>query len=157
VTEELKKYAHDLPAHLTGGERRDRTWFDELSEELERHANRIEERLHRFFSRALIAFAVLGIASAVGLLGFGIVLKKQARVSQQIQQQRFEVQVENCVQQNIRHDNVIAKIDQAVAATPKKDKAQAEKSAGPFKLILEAAVPYTEDCVAVARSRVRGS
>lgn len=150
MTDKLKKYAENIPTE----ERRDRTWFDELKVELQQHADRIEARLHRFFTMALVVLAVVGICSAVGLVGFGIVLKKQAQFSKDIQTQRFEVALDSCLDQNRRHDRVIESIDMAVAKTPKAQLKQAQKSAGPFKLILEAAVPYTEDCVSLARSRV---
>lgn len=151
MTDKLKRYAKELPLD----ERRDRTWFDELKQELEEHADRIEVRIERFFRRALIALSILGVSSTIGLIGFGIVLKKQSNTSKQIQKQRFEVQVENCLDQNSRHDKVITKIDDAIAALPEKRKARAEKNSQPFKLILEAAVPFTEDCIGVAQSRVK--
>lgn len=119
----------------------------------------LEQRLNRFFIKALAAFAVIGLTSAIALLGFGLVLKAQARVSRQIQQQRYESLMIACESTNERHDNVIKKIDAAVAAVPPPPSRQkrARDGAKPFKLIITAAVPYTKDCDAVARKRVKGN
>lgn len=93
----------------------------ELMEAFENHIGRTEARLHRFFKRALIAIAVIGIACAVSLFGFGIVLDEQQQTSDQleqlvkqnkqfaldIQQQRREAILESCTAQNARHDGSV--------------------------------------------------
>lgn len=140
--------------------------YKELKESLETQSKKTEERLHRWLVMGLVAFAIIGLTSSVGLVGFGLVLKKQnnittqqGNVTNEIQQQRFDSLLDACKDQNIRHDRVISRIDKAVAAVPPPPARQrkARESAKPFKLILEAAVPYTKDCREYARHRVKGA
>jgi hypothetical protein len=65
LTKELKEFAEGLPEER----RKNPDWYDKLKKELDEHADRIEARLRRFYIRALIGFAVLGIACAMGLSG----------------------------------------------------------------------------------------
>lgn len=153
MTKELKEFAEHLPERREKGE-----WYDklaeELSTELSAHADRIEGRLHKFFAKSLIVFAVLGLVSAGSLLGFGVVLKQQKDTTTIIQEQRYGSLLESCLDQNVRHDNVIKSIDDAIKTVPKSK--QDPKGNNLFKKILEAAVPYTSDCRVYARERVRG-
>lgn len=138
--------------------------YKELKQSLEAQTEKTEGRLHRWLVMGLIAFAIIGLTSSAALVGFGILLKKQnhitnaqSRVTGDIQRQRYTSLLDLCRDQNKRHDDVIKKIDDAVAAVPPPPARQrkARESAKPFKLILEAAVPHTKDCVAAARARVR--
>lgn len=100
--------------------------------------------------KSLAAIIVVGLTCAAALFGFGLVINE-------IQQQRFDALVMNCEETNKRNTNVNAQISQAVAVIPTGPRrSRAEKSAGPFRLILNAAVPYTKDCHAYARERVKG-
>lgn len=92
----------------------------------------------------------------MSLVGYGVLLDKQGSTTTAIQDQRYNLLLDSCLDQNKRHDKVIAKIDQAVAAVPPPPARQkrAREGAKPFKLILEAAVPHTKDCVVQARKRV---
>lgn len=130
--------------------------YRELEGKLGKHADKIEERFHRWFLAGLIAFSIIAITSAGALTGFGVLLTKQGNLTNKIQQQRYDSLLDACLDQNARHDDVVSKIDQAVAETPPPPARQkrAQESAKPFKLILEAAVPHTDDCRAFARSRV---
>jgi hypothetical protein len=143
LTEKLKEFAEGLP------ERRDLKWYNELRDhlrkELNDHADRIEARLHRFFMRALAALAIVGIASAVGLLGFGIVLKKQAEVSRDIQQSRFELQLDNCLKQNERHNKTLTKAEERFSS----------EALTAVKLLVNELQPYTKNCVASSRNKVQ--
>lgn len=130
--------------------------YQELSTKLEKQADKNEERFHRWFLAGLIAVAIIGLTSAVALAGFGVLLTKQGSITDQIQMQRYSSVLDACLDQNERHDKVIVKIDEAVAQTPPARQRQAREGAKPFKLILEAAVPYTKDCREVARNRVKG-
>lgn len=132
--------------------------YKELKASLAEESKRTETRLHRWLVMGLIAFATIGLSSTVGLVLGGVVLKQQSNVTTEIQQQRYESIRDLCQDQNKRHDKVIKRIDKAVAAVPPPPARQrrARESAKPFKLILEAAVPYTEDCEAAARARVTG-
>lgn len=158
MPEELKKFAResgevvDEERHIL--DRRETGWHKELTEELTAHANRIESRIRRFYSRALGAFAVMGISCAVALVGFGVVLDAQKTTTHNIQQQRYDAFLQTCLDTNVRHDNVIARIDQAAKLIPKKQRDP--HGLALFKHILEAAVPYTSDCRKFAHARVRG-
>lgn len=131
--------------------------YADLEKQVEDHTKEVEDRLHKFFTKALATFALLGFISAGSLLGFGVVLQTQADVSRKIQEQRFDAFRLNCEQTNDRYFAVISAINKAIAATPPKQRAQAEKSAVPFKAILAAAVPFTPDCYGYARDRVKGT
>jgi hypothetical protein len=131
--------------------------YRELEEQVNAHTAEIEDRLRRFFIKALTVFAILGFTSAGSLLGFGIVLRKQAHSAAQIQEQRFNSFLQICHETNNRHDHVIATIEKVISDIPPGPKRiRAKKGAEPFTLILSAAVPYTADCYAYARSRVQG-
>lgn len=114
----------------------------------------LQEQIHKWIVRGLIGFGIIGLACAISLVGFGILLTKQGNTTNNIQNQRYNAFLDSCEDTNTRHDNVVAKIDAAVAKTPKDQ--QDPKGVEAFKLILEAAVPFTEDCAGYAQSRVEG-
>jgi len=120
------------------------------------HQEYLEERLRTFFAKCLAIFAVLGITTAVALLGFGIVLGKQKDLTHQIQVQRFESLLQGCIDTNQRNVAVNQQIDSAIAKLPPKGRSQAKEKAKPFRLILEAAVPYTPNCFDAAMRRTKG-
>jgi hypothetical protein len=153
MPEELKRFGDEIERR-TVADRREQGWHEELKEELTAHADRIETRLRRFYSRALGAFAVMGIACAVALVGFGVVLDAQKTTTQTIQSQRYDALLSNCLDTNVRHDNVIKRIDDAEKKVPKKKRDP--QGLALFKGILEAAVPYTSDCRKFARDRLKG-
>lgn len=158
MPEELKRFAREglgeVPDQRQTADRREGGWHQELREELEAYAKRGEERNRQFFSRALAAFAVMGIACAIALAGFGVVLDAQKRTTADIQDQRYQALLQNCLDINVRHDNTISRIDQAAKRTPKKQRNP--RGIKLFKYILEASVPYTKDCRVFARGRLRG-
>lgn len=158
MTEELKRFAREsgevVDEERQVPDRREAGWHTELTEALTTHADRIEERLRRFYSRALGAFAVMGVACAVALVGFGVVLDSQKATTHAIQRQRYDAFLQSCLDTNVRHDNAIRKIENAAKKLPKKKR-------GPqgikiFESIIESTVPYTEDCRVFAHDRVRG-
>lgn len=100
---------------------------------------KLEIRLHRFFFRALIAFAVIGMTSAGSLLGFNFVLHE-------IQRQRQETIEQNCIQQNIRHDNAILRAKEVL---PK-------QAQGTVIILVNELQPYVMDCKSFSVRRVRG-
>lgn len=158
MTDELKRFARET-GEVVGEERhtpdrRESGWHEDIKEELNAHADRIETRVRRFYSRALGAFAVMGISCAVALVGFGVVLDAQKTTTHTIQQQRYDAFLQNCLDTNVRHDNVVKRINRAARLVPKKKRDP--HGIALFKNILEAAVPYTSDCRAFAHARVRG-
>lgn len=113
--------------------------YADLEQSLADHAESLEDRLSGFFTKALIVFAILGMTSAGSLFGFGIVLKV-------IQNQRYEASFQNCQQQNLRHDNAVAK---AKRVFPE------ETQAGVIE-VLDALQPFIRNCDKQARNRVKG-
>lgn len=132
--------------------------YQELENKVNAHALEIEKKFHKWFVRGLVAFGIMALCCTVSLAGFGILLNTQSNITNQIQVQRYNSVLDLCKDQNKRHDNVIKQIDAAVAEVPPPPARQrrARQSAKPFKLILEAAVPHTKNCVEAARARVRG-
>lgn len=137
---------------------RRRHGYVELAEQMETFERDILRRLRRFFLRSLLAFAVIGIASAVAIFGFGLVLKRQSDITNDIQKQRFNSLFLSCTDTNDRNRDVNTQIDSAITKIPLGPKRTlAEKQSGPFRLIISAAVPLTDDCYAYAKSRVKGT
>lgn len=116
----------------------------------------LEERIETWISRGLIAFSIIGLACALSLVGFGIVLSNQSDTTQKIQTQRYQVLLTNCLDQNERHNNVVQRIDDAVSVIPPPERERAEEKSKPFRLILDAAVPYRDDCPGYAHRRLKG-
>jgi hypothetical protein len=88
-----------------GPERRE--GYAELAQRLDEHANHISERFSRWFRLGLIAFAIIGVTSAIALVGFGYALRE-------IQMQRREI----CESQNRRHDNTINRLNNTDRFSP---------------------------------------
>lgn len=105
----------------------------------------LENRFRRFFTKALIAFAVVGISSAFAIGGFGFVLKRQARDAREIQLQRYQSLVVNCEAQNARNMGTIAKAKSLKPATQKT-----------VMLLVDELQPFVKDCDAFAGRRVKG-
>lgn len=101
MTKKLKKFVNEVPGpgeEHSPERRHNPEWYEQLVEELNNHADRIEGRLHRFFKKALIAFAVIGFACTLSLIGFKVALNR-------IQDARYEFVFNACEAQNERHDN----------------------------------------------------
>lgn len=116
----------------------------------------LQDQIHRWIVRGIVAFGIIGVMCSLSLVGFGILLTRQGNTTDTIQDQRYKSLLDACLDQNARHDRVFVKIDDAVAKTPPPPARQeaARRAAKPFKLILEAAVPYTKHCRAEAQDRV---
>lgn len=89
-----------------------RKGFKELAENIDTHAEALDRRLETFIKKATLGFAIVGVSSAVGLAGFGVVL--------------HEFQQDNtndCLKQNARHDDTsnqliaLAKVDEDARKT----------------------------------------
>lgn len=116
----------------------------------------LQDQIHTWIRRGLIAFAIVGIACGASIGGMSVLLTKQGNTTNEIQMQRFKSFLDICLDQNTRHNNVISRIDAAISVIPPPKQAAAKEKAKPFKLILEAAVPYTDDCVQASEDRVKG-
>lgn len=84
--------------------------YDVLDKKIDKRFDALTARLARFIVKALVGFTVLGVACAVGLLGFGIVLHRQGSAADDIQQQRKEAIRRTCTEQNDRHDETYSKL-----------------------------------------------
>lgn len=117
MTKEFKKWLEE-----GSPERRRMGWHEEVLYELEQHATRIENRLHRFFVKALVAIAVIGMTSALALAGFALVLS-------QIKETRKDFVRDSCGAQNTRNHNVTQFIDGVAQDQLKHAKTSAERKA----------------------------
>lgn len=104
-TEERRKL--ELP------DRRKET-YAALEKRIDEHVDHIEAMLQKWIRRGLIAFSIIAIGCALGLLGYGYVLR-------QIQNQRHEV----CQNQNNRNDQTLKLFRDAAADLIKKHPEQA--------------------------------
>lgn len=121
-----------------------------LEERLDRFETHLDERLHGFFVKMMIAFALLGFTSVGAAIGAFVALNE-------IQDQRYNSLLESCQDQNDRNARVNNEINKALMAIPPGPKHdRAEKNTGPFRLIISAAVPHTDDCAAFAADRIKG-
>lgn len=87
--------------------------YDKLDKKIEEFKADLLSRLERFIRKALFAFAIIGITSAIGLLGFGLALRA-------VQKAREDFIRDSCVAQNKRHDKTISAFNEAAAAAMKK-------------------------------------
>lgn len=100
--------------------------------------------------KALAAFLIVGLTCAAALFMFGLVVNE-------IQQQRYDSIVQTCEETNRRNIAVNEQIDSAVdQLPPKRQTEQQKEGTAAFRLIISAAVPYTKDCQAAAKERVKG-
>ena len=120
--------------------------YAELENRLDDHAQNIEDRLRRFFIKALIAFAVLGTTSAISLFGFGLALENQAKTSKAIQEGRILTLVKICEDQNRRHD---AAIEKARTILP-------ERSLPVVRLLIDELQFKDADCRGTAEQLTKG-
>jgi hypothetical protein len=134
------------------------TGYRELQQQLERQAQEVQGRFHRWFIVGLIAYAIIALSSAVALAGFGIVLTDQNNTTTQIQQQRHDFTRSTCVDQNQRHDltgkKLIAATRQAIHRTPGR-KAEIQRSSQTSLTLIDALVPK-RNCEEVARKATEG-
>lgn len=74
--------------------------FEQLNKRIDERFEKLTERLARFITKALIAFAIIGITSAVAIGGFGLVLGK-------IKDTRKDFVFDTCTAQNKRNSNTV--------------------------------------------------
>lgn len=147
--------------------------YEQLEERLDTHIGEIEKQFSRWFVRGLIAFAIIGIACAVSLVGFGIVLNEvsdtadqvQAQTAAnkataaQIQQQRQDSIKTECERTNKRHDGA----ESALVQGSNQDQANAKDAAARKEIrrrrdvtlaLLDALAPH-QDCEALVAEAVK--
>jgi hypothetical protein len=101
--------------------------YASLERRLDEHLEEIENRFKRWLIRGLAAFAVMGIACTIALVGFGIVLG-------QIKDTREDFVRSNCESQNEQHDNTSKALIAAAANDIKKAKNHEGTSQGPVSV-----------------------
>lgn len=128
---------------------------------LNQEANKAE--IKDFIRKGLIAFSIIAIFTAIAIFGFGLVLTRQSQIFRDIQQQRYDVSYDTCIDQNERHDETIDTLNSIVkTASERPDLSEAEKKqqaqgAASSILLIDALVPRVSDCAAQAQSRVNGA
>lgn len=95
----------------------------DLEKRLDTHVARVEKRLGGLVKKALVAFAVIGLCSAIALVGFSIALGK-------IQDARREFVEASCNDQNRRHDKTIVELRKAQAEAIKRTPQMAKQIRG---------------------------
>jgi hypothetical protein len=127
--------------------------YRDLEDQLSKHAKSVSDRFHRWLVYGLIAFSIIALSSTAALIGFGILLQKQAQVTHDIQLQRASTIRGNCEDQNERNYSTVAKLNKAVAVEIKRHperKDQIRQSAEVSIGLINALAPH-QDCVKVVR------
>jgi hypothetical protein len=132
--------------------------YEELNKKIDERFDALTERVARFISKALMGFALIGVTSALGLLGFGFVLKREGENTDEIQKQRRESILTACRDQNIRHDNTVIQFRKiavtAAAANPKQAK-QIRRNIDANLRIIDAIAPK-QNCDHLVQAAVQG-
>jgi len=67
--------------------------YDDANAALGRHIEENDERLKKFFTRALISIAIVGFFTTASLVGFGIVLNEQQNTQDQLQKTQDQLTI----------------------------------------------------------------
>lgn len=160
---------------MTGDEMPDRRrhGYLELEEKLDAHAEAISRRFHKRFRGMLVAFAIIGMTSAIALAGFGVLLGDQRETSNQLQvlvkqneQASIEIQTQRensiraqCQEQNARNRNTsnalihAAGVDMA-SRTTEAEKAEVKRRRDVTLGLIDALAPV-QDCDAKVKQAVQ--
>lgn len=120
--------------------------YEDVKKAFGEHRAVVENRLRRFFIRALVVGAILGVANAISLAGFSIILGDQADISDEIQEQRFDALKRTCDEQNERNRNTLRRAKEVFP----------ERTQLVIKVLVDELQPYVKDCKARAELRVKG-
>jgi hypothetical protein len=140
-----------------GPERRKSGWHEEVLAALNGHADRIENRLRRWIRKITVGFAILGLACALALVGYGYLLRQQNKTTDRIQAQRKEFVRRTCTDQNHRHHKTIGVLDKLLLKQPHKTAAQKKAIATARSqniLLINALVPL-QNCDKLVRIAVK--
>lgn len=149
--------------------------YDDPNKALNEHIEENDRRLRRFFIGALIAFSIVGLATTVSLIGFGIVLHQQQDTSNQlkeivaankhlvsdIQRQRRESITDECTAQNARHNGAVKALNEGAAHDIAHHKelglraGEIERRKAVTIALLDALQPV-QDCQKLVRDSVQG-
>jgi hypothetical protein len=132
--------------------------YHALNTKIDERFEALTNRFARFITKALMAFTVIGLTSAIALLGFGLVLRREGRNTDDIQKQRRESILIACRDQNIRHDNTVIQFRRiaatATANNPKQAK-QIRRNIEANLKIIDAIAPK-QDCDRLVQAAVKG-
>lgn len=92
--------------------------YAQLNARIDERFDKLTERLARFITRALIAFAIIGLSSAIALFGFGLVLS-------QIKETRRDFVFDTCTSQNKSNDETVKAFNEEAKRIKKLYPAQA--------------------------------
>jgi len=123
--------------------------YDALDAKIDKRFDILTDRISRWIKKCIVGGAVLGLGCALGLLGLGLVVKL-------VQDQRLSVLVTSCQNTNERNKKTNEAIDNAILLLPEASRAKARTDSAPFRLIINATVPFTDDCDAYAHRRLKG-
>lgn len=123
--------------------------IDEIEAEIDKHNDEVERRLHRFFSKALAIFAVIGFLTAFSLLGY-------ATTVSHLKQTRKQFVYDQCISQNKRHDLTVKTFFQEAARLKKKFPAETSQINQSIQsnLRLISDLAPKQDCVKLAKVAV---
>lgn len=137
---------------------RRRHGYEELEAKLDTHATEIKEQLATFIRRGLIAFGVIGVFTALALLGYGYLLRQQHATTDLIQDQRRDSILRTCEDQNKRHGDTLKVLDKVIAKVLKSDPSETTKkqlaaSRANNVLLINALAPK-QDCATLVEEAV---
>jgi hypothetical protein len=95
----------------------------------------------------MVFMALIGLTSAIALVGFAVYLDNQGELTRQIQEQRFNSFLQSCEEQNVHHDRAIEKSMKVL--DPNAQKA--------VRALVDELQPKVDDCKAYAQDRVDGT
>lgn len=127
--------------------------YKDLEDRLTKHADEVKARFHRWFVISLAAFAIIALSSAAGLVGFGVLLQNQGKVTHDIQLQRRANIRGNCEDQNQRNYVTIQRLNKALIFATKQHperKEQIRQSSQVSIGLINALAPH-QDCRQVVR------
>jgi hypothetical protein len=127
--------------------------YKDLEDRLTAHAAEVQRRFHRWFIITLSAFAIIALSSTVGLIGFGVVLGKQGKTTDEIQQQRRDFVRGSCTDQNRRHDDTSRRLLRAMRVAIRRNperREQIRQSSEVSLGLIDSLVPK-QNCVQVVR------
>lgn len=127
----------------------DERTLEALQEYIDTHITRIEDRLAKWLKGGIIAFAIIGLCCAAGLIGLSIALGK-------IQDAREEFVLVSCLNQNERHDKTILRLNEATEAAIKSDPKREQEilASKEYSIRLIDALAPKQDCYTLSKAAV---
>lgn len=97
--------------------------FNALDQKIDERFDILSDRIGRWIKKSGISLIIIGIACAIAILAFGIVLRREGNNAAEIQHQRRDSIARTCKDQNKRHDDTVIEFnrlaDRAAVRNPK--------------------------------------